>query len=161
MIVWVYQHELKKNQKEERKKKIWLDYHNIKPLRKLQNWTFGKGFVKISASCFVVETCSMEIVLLTICERKWCSRMDRCFVRGRVLWLVARLRQLMLSSKVRHFILGVAQWMGRPLEWRSLRRWMMAMISRNAEETAIYLASVELRAVIDWILDFHRIGQPA
>ena len=78
-----------------------------------------------------------------------------------MIWLLAILTQLMLSSKVLHLIMGVVECKGRPFVLRSSIRWMMPITSRRAEESAIYSASVVLRATKDCTLLFHRIGQPA
>ena len=127
----------------------------------LQNWGLGRGLVKISANCSLVDICSTVIVFLTICDLKWCSLRDRCLVRGRVLWLFAILTQLILSSNVRHLMMGVEAWRGKACCLRSSKRCIIPITSRSAEERAIYSASVVLRAMSDWTLLFQSMGHPA
>ena len=81
----------------------------MRVFRKCSYCARGNALVNISAICCFVEICSMVMVLLTTCERKWWSRTDKCLVRGRVLWLVAISIQLLLSSKVRHSTRGVGE----------------------------------------------------
>ena len=114
----------------------------------------------MSASWFFVATCSIVMVLSTRCDLKWCSLIERCFVRGRFLWDVAILIQLGLSSNVLQTILGVDLLMGRPLDSRYYKMWMIPITSRRAVESAIYSAAVVLRAIRDYIVDFHTRGPP-
>ena len=122
-------------------------FHPINWWDKLLKAGFGRGFVNRSAIWFFVEICSMEMVLFTTWERKWCRRIERCLVRGRLRWLVASLMQLMLSSKVRHWMVGVSLWMSNWNCFNSCNKWMMLMTSRRAVDRAMYSASVVLKAI--------------
>ena len=128
---------------------------------KVRNWSRGSGLVKISPSCSLVDMWLIHIVLATTCERKWCNRTDKCFVRGRVRWLVAISMQLLLSSKTLHFICGISELKTKPLSLSSRKRFITAMTSRKAVESAMYSASVVLRAMRLCILEAHIIGHPA
>ena len=136
-------------------------YQCINFLRNFTNCGLGKGLVNISAVCSFVEICSIQIVLFITYDRKWWSLMDKCLVRGLVLWFVAIFRQLMLSSNVLHTIFGVNLCMVIPLASNSRNKWMTAITSLNAVDKAIYSASVVLRAMSDCNFDFHINGHPA
>ena len=146
--------------------KLWRKDENnydqgIRRSRSLQNWGRTRGFVKMSAIWSLVETYSMDIILLTMYERKWWSLIQRCLVRGRVLWLVAKFIQLILISNVLHFIRGAEPWMGKPCNFRSSNKRIMVITSRRAVDNAIYSASIVLNAIKDWTFDFQMIGHPA
>ena len=129
--------------------------------RSLVNWGFGSGFVKMSASWSFVLMYSTEICYLSTYEWKWWRRIEKCFVLGRDLWLVASFKQLILSSNVLQCILGVILWTGKWFSSNSSNKWITEMTSRSADDNATYSASVVLNAMIDWSLDFQIMGHPA
>ena len=117
----------------------------ISRLHNLRNWSCARGLVNISAICSKVEICSMEMVSSIIWERKWCKQTERCFVRGRVLWLVAISIQLLLSLKVWHLTTGI-KWLNQNFrDLSSFSRFNTEITSRNEEDSAIYSASVVLK----------------
>ena len=137
------------------------EVHPISLSRNLTNCTNGRGFVRMSAICSCVDMCSIVIRFDATHERKWCNRIDRCFVLGRVWWLVAISIQLLLSLKVLQTTFGVLLWTGNFFPSSSLSKWIIAMTCRNAEDKAIYSDFVVLRAIKVCMDDFHRIGHPA
>ena len=127
----------------------------------LLNCILGNGFVKMSAIWFLVDMCSLLIVLLMTWDLKWCNLKERCLVLGLVLWLVAILMQLILSSKVLQVILGVTLWMWKPCCYSSSNKLTIPITSLSADDRAIYSASVVLSTIRGFILLFHINGHPA
>ena len=70
-------------------------------------------------------------------------------------------RQLLLSLNTQQTTFSVVCSVGNPLECGSVIRFIMAMTSRNADERAMYSASVVLSAMRGCILEPQRIGHPA
>ena len=135
--------------------------HPIILSRRYWNCFRTSGFVKISPSCCVVLICSIVIDLSTILDLKWCSRTDRCFVLALVLWLVAISIQDLLSSKVLHTILGVAEHIWNWCRRNSSIKCIIFITSRSAVESAIYSASVVDNAMSGCMELFQAIGHPA
>ena len=133
----------------------------MRPWRSLQNCGLASGFVKMSANWLSIWMYSIPMVLSTTWDRKWCSRIEKCLVRGRVRWFVASLMQLMLPSKVRHLIFGVEWCIGKPLDFKSGIKLIILITERRAKDKATYSASIVLSAVINCIELFHSKGQPA
>ena len=126
-------------------------YHDMSGSLSFSNCGLARGLVKISAICSFVEMCSTVIVFFTMWERKWWSLMHRCLVRGLVLWVFAILTQLILSSKVRHLTIGVDPWIGKPYDFRSSSRCIIAITSLQARKkqcTLLQLYWVQWRIVL-------------
>ena len=65
-------------------------------------------------------------------------------VLSRVLWYVAILTQLMLSSNVLHMTFGVDSYIGKPHDFKSSIKCIIAITSRSVDDKTMYSASVEL-----------------
>ena len=86
---------------------------HINWLLNFSNWFMGNSFVKISVTCSFVDICSIRMVYFKTCDLKLCNLTDKCLVHAPVFWLVAIPMQLLLSSKIFYFTLGVVldSWM--------------------------------------------------
>ena len=62
---------------------------DINWFHKLSKWSLGNDFVKKSATCYLVDICSIFMVLFTTYHLKWFNLTDKCLVRTHVLWLVS------------------------------------------------------------------------
>ena len=141
-------------------RRLRLVFQPISRSRSFTNWSSGNGLVNMSAICSFVEICPMFIVF-PMWERKWCRRTDRCLVLGLLLWLVAISMQLLLSSKVLHRTVGRDGCNLKPFRLSSFMRFITAITSLNALDSAMYSASVVLSAIKDCIELFQIMGHPA
>ena len=86
---------------------------------------------------------------------------DKFLVCTLVLWLVSISMQILFSSKTLYINLEVMLGISKFRDWSSDSKFLYAITSRSATESAMYYDSVVLSAIKCCILDDHIIGQPS
>ena len=108
------------------------DYHPIMKRRNLMSLLTGTLLLSISAGWSSVSIGWMLISPVSTWWRKWCIWTFMCFVRGRVLWIVAISSAPLLSSKTSQCTRGTVDPMLNPLFFISLANSMIGIVCLRA-----------------------------